>query len=118
MGLLEFIKKISVQTAVYWEPTGNDGYGGKTWADPVEIPVRWDNTISVSSFIPGTRILCNATVLVNQELNPEGYLYLGTLEDFEDMSNPLSIDAAYPIQRFSTIPLIKSRTKFIKIAYL
>ena len=39
MGILKLIKRKSKQKAVYWNPTGNDGYGKFTFDSPVEMNI-------------------------------------------------------------------------------
>ena len=58
MGIQEFISDVCVQTAVYWEPGANDGFGNKTWSIGVEISCRWDEIISIITNNQGkTKIL-------------------------------------------------------------
>lgn len=40
MGI-RLLQKMLKQTLVYWPPAGNDGFGGKTFGEPVEIRCRW-----------------------------------------------------------------------------
>jgi len=123
MGIIQFIQKVTVQTAVYWSPAGNDGYGGKTFADAVELTpptngVRWTDSTEVVSDKTGKEIVSRANVLVNSALEEEGYLYLGELDDLDSDPSPLDVDGAYQIARVDKTPLFKSTDEFVYTVYL
>ena len=41
MSITNFILRMSKHTAVYWGSPQEDGYGGRTYAQPVEIQCHW-----------------------------------------------------------------------------
>jgi hypothetical protein len=123
MSIPKFIKKIAVQTAVYWGNPVNDGYGGYTYDAPVEIKCRWEEKVRTIADVFGEYRLSKATVLVNDPLDYNGYLYLGTLAEVNAMtgvttSKPKTIPMAFAIIAYDKIPLIKSTTQFVNIVYL
>lgn len=127
MSIPSFIRKISAQTAVYWGSPCDNGFGGKTFAEGIEIQCRWQDTGKETMItVNGKEYISNTQVLVNEDLDVEGWLFLGSLSDLDDLGynslikdfRPNEIDGAYEIKRFSKIPLIKSSTKFVRTAYL
>ena len=120
MGIAKFILKISVQTAVYWGNPVEDGYGKLTFDGPVEIPVRWENTATLITASDGEQYVTQAEILVNQDVDVNGYLYLGTLDDFDSAEgeSPKEITGAHRIRRFDKVPMIKSTTIFVRKAYI
>ena len=123
MGIEKFIQKVCVQTAVYWGNPKSDGYGGMTFDDPVDILCRWDVG---SSKLPnvigdgrGNEIITRAEILVTQDLDEQGWLYLGSLSELDPESNdPKLVDGAYEIKRFDKIPMIKKTDVFVRKAYI
>jgi len=115
------------QRAVYWGSPQEDGYGGKTFADPIELACRWEDMHQIVTDNKGTEITSRALVFLPQDVDEEGYLYLGTLDDLYDMNsessaggipNPATIDTAYIIKRFQKTPALGSTTVFLRTAYL
>jgi hypothetical protein len=117
MSIPSFLKKVCVQTAVYWGTPVPDGYGGMTYAEPVEIKVRWEDVSRTVSDRDGKEIYSKATVLLQQNVDIEGYLYLGTLDSLLS-TNPMEVDTAFQIVGVSRIPMVKSTTVFVHTAYL
>lgn len=119
MGILQFISKVCVQDAVYWAPGADNGFGEKSWTS-TQIKVRWDGVSESITNKYGKEVISSAKVMVQQELNVEGFLYLGTLVSLStaQKANPLLVNAAYPIQKLQTTPLFKSATKFVYEIYL
>ena len=72
MGIENFITRTCSQTAVYWGTPVADGYGGKTFVDPVEISCRWENRVEKISRVgsrTGEEIISQARVFVTQDVN-------------------------------------------------
>lgn len=120
MGILQFIAKVCVQTAVYWEGTGISGFGTPTYATPVEIACRWDGVSETITNSKGIEITSSAKITVTQTISKTGYLYLGFLEDLSvaQKADPLLVDGAYEIQKIEVTPLFKSDDKFVNLIYL
>jgi hypothetical protein len=125
------VKKFCVQTAVYWGSPVDDGYGGKTFDDPIELlpplnGVRWEETTQVITNNQGREIVSKAKILLCQDVDEEGYLFLGTLDDLSDSSgdssgayyDPLRIEGAYEIKRFDKTPMVKKTDQFVRTVYL
>lgn len=120
MGIESFIKKVCVQTAIYWGNPVNDGMGGVKCNDPVEIKCRWTDKSRVISDSLGREIVAKGNLLLTQDVVPEGFVRLGSLSDygsFDDISNPLNVAGAYQIIGFDKIPMIKSKTVFARTIY-
>jgi hypothetical protein len=121
MSVYETLVRSCVQTAVYWGTPVKDGYGGFTFASPVEIACRWEDRIGQFTSNKGEQIYSKATVYVLQDLEEDGWLFLGTLADITgeaDIGAPKEIDNAYEIKRFDKLPIFASETEFVRKAYL
>ena len=109
MGIADFMNRLCVEDAVYWGNPQDDGYGGFTYDDPVEIKCRWEEKREVVTMAgedrKGREIVSKAQVWVLQDVDEEGYLYLGSLDSEAALTsveeeNPASVDGAYKIQLF------------------
>lgn len=120
--LIKFVESVCVQTAVYWPRPIPDGYGGYSFgsAYPEEISVRWDNVQKYIFSSNGAQIVSIAEILVTQDIEEGGYLYLGTLSDLDSgqEDNPKEVDGAYEIRKVEKTPLFKSTNEFVRTAYL
>lgn len=107
------------QTAVYWGSPVDDGYGRLSFSDPEEISCRWNNTTKVILDQKGYQVVISAVVQVAQDLEVDGMLFLGTLDDLDsaEEEDPENIENAKRIQRFDKTPTIKG-SLFVRIAYL
>jgi len=120
-GIERVAERFCVQTAVYWGNPTNDGYGGYTFDTPVEIDCRWENKDMVQVGVKDVLLRNIGTILVTQDLDVDGYVYLGSLSDFDsddDTSDPLSLDSIYRIFRFDKIPMVRKTDEFVRIAWL
>jgi len=124
-SIQKFIRTICVQDAVYWGNPQNNGEGGKTFDVPVEIKCRWEDIELAVEEKNGKIIESRSRVLLTQDVDEEGFLYLGTLDSLLDSAessdvtlNPLEIEHAYEIKRVFKVPELKSSTDFIITAYL
>lgn len=124
-GLIKFIKKVCVQSAVYWPAPTADGYGGMTYGVPKDIKCRWTDKVQVvklqSAYIPtSTEFVSYAEILLYEDVVLQGVLWQGTLATLtaEQKVSPLTIDGAREIKTFEKVPLFRSTTEFVKKVYL
>jgi len=121
MGAFQNLSEVfAVQTAVYWGGPENDGYGGFTWDEPVEIDVRWDEVSELVTDAKGQEVVSKAKVIVAQDVDLNGILFLGELTDLDSdqEGDPLTVDGAYPIIRVDKIPAPLSTDDFFRMVYL
>lgn len=126
MSIANFITRMCRQDAVYWGNPQNDGFGGMTFDDPIEIKCRWQEQHQILEDMDGIRTVSRAEVILLQDVDEEGCLYLGTLDDLEDYLessggsyiNPKDVEEAFIIKRFEKVPAVGSTTEFLRTAYL
>ncbi len=121
---MSIISRMRKQTAVYWalegsESGGNnyDEFGQPQYTEPIEISVRWESRTAEFLDAQGTRVLSNAIVYVDQDVDITGVLMLGELVDITDEDNPKENDDTWEIRRFEKLPNLKNneilRTVFL-----
>ena len=126
MGLQAILEKQYKQTAVYWGNPVSDGEGGFTFDNPVEILCRWEDIRQVVTDNKGNSVVSRAVIFIKQDLDEEGMIYLGTLENLYDLAessaeaidNPKDFANTYIIKRFGKVPSLQISTEFIRTAYL
>lgn len=126
MSISDHIAGLCIDTAVYWAPLGDDGMGSMLFAEPVEIACRWERRTQVLTDDKGTVIGARGSVIVTQDIEEEGYLFQGTLDDLEGSEDdssgiyydPKQVDGAYEIKQFEKVPALRSTTQFYRKAYL
>lgn len=104
------------QTAVYWDSPKSDGYGGRTFDDPAEVSVRWEDKQELFIDASGNEVRSQSMVYVDRDMDVDGYIALTTLDDLSS-SDPMDVDIALPIRSFSKIPSIKGTT-FVRKVWL
>ena len=127
-GIEKVVAKFCVQKCVYWGNPQTDGFGGNIYDDPIEIKCRWEDKIETdygwfSSGHPGNIRLSKASVLVLQDLETEGYLWLGTLTALKTAypttyTTPYRVRDAFPIHRFDKIPMVFKTNEFVRRVWL
>jgi len=107
------------QTAVYWGTPVSDGVGGRTFADPVELDVRWEERHELFIDPQGQEKQSSAVVFIGQDVVVGGYLFLGDLDDLSsaEEGDALNVSGAYEIRQFGKIPDSKG-TSFLRRAWL
>lgn len=126
MSIVSFISRKAVQDAVYWGSPSPDGQGGFSFADPIEIKCRWEETKQVVTDTKGNEITSRAVIFVLQDIDEEGYLMLGTLETLYDLAessakaieDPKEFLNTFIIKRFKKTPALGSTTDFLRVGYL
>jgi hypothetical protein len=126
MGINSFLTRAYKQTAVYWGNPVNDGAGDFTFDEPIEIKCRWEDGTSIFLSATGKELDSKAVVYPLQDLDENGFIFLGTIDDllesYEDslgaIDDPKSIEGALAILRFDRSPILGSTTEFMRKAYL
>jgi hypothetical protein len=131
MSITTFLQATCTQDCVYWGNPHEDGYGGITYDDPIELKCRWEDKIQVLGAITGNQVLgyqetSRATVYVLQDVDQDGRLYLGTLDSLDnylDSSDgsyvdPNQLENTFIIKRFEKSPALGSTTEFLRKAFL
>lgn len=126
MSIQNVIERHYKQDCVYWGSPVKDGQGGFTYAAPVELKCRWEEMRQLVTDSKGVEFTSRALIFVKQDVDEEGVLFLGTLEDLYDqaessataVSDPKDFNNTFHIRRFQKIPALGSTTEFIRKAYL
>lgn len=131
MGIGSVITDNLIQDCVYWGSPVENGYGGVTYAFPIEIKCRWEDRQQIIGTITGNQIIgfqnmSRAIVYVDRDVDVDGWLMLGTLDDLTDSEgdssgeyyDPHQIANAYIIKRFEKMTALHSTTEYIRVAYL
>jgi hypothetical protein len=119
MGIEQYIARMCTEVAVYWGAPQNDGEGGMTFDTPIEIACRYEAMDQVVSDSKGNQLTSRAVVYVTQDVDEEGMLYFGSLDDLDsDEVQPRKVSGAYCIKRFEKHPALGSSTEFLRKAYL
>jgi hypothetical protein len=131
---------------VYWGNPVPDAQGNYTFDSPVEIFCRWEGHTEVISDGEGKDVISKARLLVTQDVDEGGYICLGTIatlgisiDEVITMDNteytmddtditmdntgtgstdPHEVNGAWEIKRFDKIPMFRSTSVFVRIAYL
>ena len=126
MSIEDNIKGMFTDKAVYWGNPQNDGEGGFTFNDPIELDCRWEDIEQVILDSKGASITSRGLVFLDQDVDIDGMLYLGTLadlhlDDSDDSSaiwdDPRSVEGTYFIKRFQKTPSLRG-DGFLRKAYL
>jgi len=131
MSIQDNINSMMTQTAVYWGPMIDDGFGGQTFDSeyPKEVNCRWQQRSDLGGRVTdklGAPVNCNAVVYVSEDMAEESWLFFGTLDDIynlmdsdQDILNPKAIDGAFQIKRFDKSPSMRSNdNSWIRKVYL
>ena len=120
MSMEQFITRITDQTAVYWGSPESDGLGGMIFDSPIEIAVRWADVNELITAADGTQYVCRAKIMVNVDLDVDGYLYLGTLDELEsdEYNYPKDIDKAYRIRKVDKVVAMGDLIEYVRMVYL
>src|SRR5512135_3684277 len=94
-------------TAVYWSAPTNDGYGGFSYGQPVELECRWEEAAKLFNNREGQEIIGAIAVQVTVDVEQNGMMKLGTLDDLEsaDYNDPVGA-GALPVVRFDKVPTV------------
>lgn len=112
---MRIIEKMLIQDAVYWPPIGNDANGQLQFGEPVAIRVRWEEVAKEFIGRDGTRKVSKARVYTSVDTEPDGMLFLGTMDQVNDIYNPDN-SGAEQIAQSEKLPTIKG-DQYLRTAY-
>ena len=115
-----FAPELLTQTATYWAPAGRTGYGGRTYSAPVKIACFWEDSVELVIDKKGQQTKTRAIVIVDRDLDPDGYLAQG---DQTATADPTSLAGTWEIKRFDktaglSAPLAGASEVCCRVAYL
>jgi len=116
---MSIITRVLRQDAVYWAPSTVRGYDGNTsgFSAPVAVRVRWSVQERFHVLETGVQVISQSSVMINQDVLKEGYLYLGELADVIAVTDPTDHNEAWEIMKFDKIPNFRA-TEYLRTAYL
>lgn len=116
MRILDTMRK---QTCVHWERTGVDDDGQPTFADGVELRVRWEDVNEQYITQDNETLVSRSKVYVARDLAVGDVLWLGSVGDVDDadLDDPFAQRGAYQIRKFDRIPTLKA-TDYLRVAWL
>lgn len=114
-----FFNRVCKQDTLYWGTPTSDGYEN-VYSQPKLIKCRWENKSELVSDDKGNMVVCKAQVLVMEDLDVGGVLYLGDFlgVDNDHRVDPLTLDNAFIIRKVEKIPMFGSTTDFVRKVWL
>lgn len=112
---MSIISKMRKQKCVYWAPAGTSKDGRRTFAAPVQLDCRWEETAELFIKADGTEATSRAVAYVSADVVQDGCLLLGTL--VTGMTNVPSAYGALPIRSFAKTPNLKA-TEYLRKAIM
>ena len=114
---MSVIRKMRKQKAVWWARlTPPDQFGRYSFAAPVEIDCRWDDSGTEFRNGEGQTEMSAATVYPDREMTIGDKLKKGEMES-DTPDDPRSLRTAFEIKRFDQTPNFKA-TETLYTAYL
>ena len=120
MTIERVIKRRSKHKAVYWASPTNAVDGSLAYTAPKEIDCFWRNETENIITTDGREVVSTAVVYVNEDVDEQGMLYLGRLEDLtsSEKSDPRKKKTAYEIKKFIRTPSIAINGTYVRKALL
>jgi len=120
MTIDSFIRRVAVQDVVYWgnpTPTGDHDF---TFDPAIEIKARWEEVDEVIVAADGQERVSRVRAWPLQDVDEEGYMYLGTLDDsgLDSDTDPREVEGAFRIIALRKFPRLGSIGSFERLAYL
>ncbi len=115
------IKKFLKQKAVYWGAPVPNGFGGFSYAEPVEISVRWTEKheliLDMTVGIPrGEQVVSKARLMLDQDVEVKGMISLMSLVDLSSNQDPAE-NGAFIIKSFQKMPDVRAK-QYVRQAWL
>ena len=107
-----YISKKLKQTATYWAPSGQSGYGEQVYSVPVIIKCRWQDSQELVLSKNGELEMSKAIVYTKEEIDLNGYLALG---DFTLESDPSNVSRAFEVKKVEVNVSVDGKVYFRKV---
>jgi len=92
------------QDATYWASPVPNGFGGHTFAAPVQIKVRWEDKTEEFLTALGEPVFSQSVLYIDQDIDIGGYMFLGT----SLTADPTTVEGAFPVKRFAKTPSLRN----------
>jgi hypothetical protein len=99
------------QTATYWAAGSNDGFGGVSYAAPVTLSCRWQDSAVLFRDSNAREATSSAIVYTDSPVENQGYLFLG--ESVE--ADPTAVAGAFEIRQNSKSPSLSGQITLHKV---
>lgn len=110
--MIDFTSKFK-QIVTFWERGDPDGYGDYSYADPVQLKGRWEDSVKIIDTAFQREVVSTSQVFLGEALTPDGYLYLGDTVE----TTPKTLQGARPILKVVRVPSLNG-LQILWIAYL
>ncbi len=88
------------QNITYWAFISEDEFGKVTFAAPVNIKGKWEDTIQLFTDLKGSEFRSLAIIYLESDVVVEGWLFNGE----SSATDPRTVDGAREIRLFRKIP--------------
>lgn len=113
---MSLISRMRRQEGVYWERLTPDQFGRFSYATPIEIKCRWDDSSAEYRDNRGEKALSQATVYVDRLMKAGDMLKKGEL-DSDTPADPTTLVDAFEIKGFEQTPNLRA-TETLYTAHL
>lgn len=121
---MPLLSRMLKQKAVYWPPSDViSDTGEKTYGDPEEVRCRWEDITETFLDRDGNTFASRAKVYVDRDLQRQGILWQGGLDELKDPVDPFANEEpdgsrqALEIRKFEVTPNLKA-SRFLRMAVL
>lgn len=120
MSIESYLKRICTDTAVYWANPTSSADGSLSYDTPVEIKCLWREEIKMIRDTQGKEIVSKAAVHVLVDIDDNGMLFHGDLDDLTaaEESDPRKRADAYEVKLFMKTPSLHLVGQFSRKAML
>ena len=100
------------QTATYWAPGANNGFGGVAFGAPILVSCRFQTVTSLARSAQGQELITSSVVYVDRKLAEQGYICEG---DHTMVADPRTISDASLIITSNQSPSLDATEVLYKV---
>jgi len=111
-SIARVVLRFTKQVLVYWEKIADDQYGKPTFAQPIEVNVRWEDKEQEVISPDGRKIWSKAYILLIQPLLVGSWVWLGSINQ-----NPLHPTDAWLTQlpTYPNLPTVNQGGREVRL---